>query len=86
MGKEKVGLQSWGEKVAAEVTRRRKLTRRAGKSASSRRRLRRGAEVAQIIPLPKARTGRELATLLRNAPRLGVDLAEEIATTLKQLH
>lgn len=46
---------------------------------------RHGAEVAQIVPLPKARTGRELAALLQNAPRLGVDVADVVAKTLKEL-
>lgn len=46
---------------------------------------RHGEDVAQIIPLPKARSGRELSGLLQNAPRLGVDVAEDVAKTLKEL-
>ncbi len=46
---------------------------------------RHGAEVARIVPLPRARTGRELAALLEHAPRLGVDVAADVARVLKRL-
>ena len=44
-----------------------------------------GAAVAQIVPVLKSRTGREIAALLRNAPRVGVEVAGDVARALRRL-